>query len=189
MPRCRTRPKDGSRLWLDRDLVSWDSLVALCQKWIARPYSWHEWAYRKVPPRVLVEELLADGGRAPIDYKLFVFHGRVRMIQVTLDRFERLTRRLYTPDWEPLDVEYGGAVGVDVERPHGLPEMLDIAERLGVDTDFVRVDLYCLGNRIVFGELTNYPLAGLGEFRPPEFDHWLGTWWTLPKRWKYGPVK
>ena len=119
-----------------------------------------------------------------MDYKLFVFHGRVRMIQVTLSRFEGLTRSLYTPDWERLDVEYGGPAGADVDRPLGLAEMLDIAETLGADTDFVRVDLYCLGKRVVFGELTNYPLAGRAAFNPPEFDRWLGEWWTPPKKYR-----
>ena len=58
--------------------------------------------------------------------------------------------------------------------------MLEIAEALGAGVDFVRVDLYCLERRVVFGELTNYPLAGRAAFEPAEFDRWLGGWWTLP---------
>lgn len=186
-PRKRELP-DSDEGWVQAmirpDRLSWDRLIGLCQDWISRPYLWNEWAYRNVPRRILVEELLDDAGVVPFDYKLFVFHGRVRMIQVDLDRFDAHTRNLYTPDWERLDVEYGCPGGMDVERPCRLPEMLDIAERLGADTDFVRVDLYCLGRRVVFGELTNYPLAGSGEFRPPEFDRRLGEWWTLPKRYR-----
>lgn len=184
-PQQELPSKDG---WVQAmvrpERLSWDRLTGLCQDWISRPYLWNEWAYRNVPRRILVEELLDDAGGVPSDYKLFVFHGRVRMIQVDLDRFEAHTRNLYTPDWERLDVEYGCPGGMDVERPCRLPEMLDIAERLGADTDFVRVDLYCLGRRVVFGELTNYPLAGSGEFRPPEFDRRLGEWWTLPKTYR-----
>ena len=52
--------------------------------------------------------------------------------------------------------------------------MLGIAEVLGEDTDFVRVDLYDLGGRIVFGELTSYPYGGVDEFRPASFDRVLG---------------
>jgi hypothetical protein len=186
-PRERELP-DSDGGWVQAmvrpDRLSWDRLIGLCQDWISRPYLWNEWAYRNVPRRILVEELLDDAGGVPFDYKLFVFHGRVRMIQVDLDRFDAHTRNLYTPDWERLDVEYGRPGGMDVERPSRLPEMLDIAERLGADTDFVRVDLYCLGKRVAFGELTNYPLAGSEEFRPPEFDRRLGEWWTPPKRYR-----
>ena len=186
-PRERELP-DSDEGWVQAmvrpDRLSWGRLVRLCQDWISRPYLWDEWAYRNVRRRILVEELLDDAGGVPFDYKLFVFHGRVRMIQVDLDRFQEHTRNLYTPDWERLEVEYECPGGLDVERPGGLPEMLDIAERLGADTDFVRVDLYYVGGRVVFGELTNYPLAGLGEFRPPEFDRRLGEWWTPPKRYR-----
>jgi hypothetical protein len=51
------------------------------------------------------------------------------------------------------------------------------------ETDFVRVDLYCIGTRIIFGELTNYPEAGGGGFNPAGFDRVLGHWWTPPKRY------
>ena len=38
--------------------------------------------------------------------------------------------------------------------------MIEIAERLGEGVDFVRVDLYDVDGRVVFGELTNYPAGG-----------------------------
>jgi hypothetical protein len=163
------------------DRVSWSRLLELCENWVSRGYSRGQWAYRHVPRRVLVEELLDDGGHVPLDYKIFVFDGVVRMIQVTLDRFDGIAKSLYTPDWERLQAEYGAPGGADVERPGVLPDMLEIAETLGGGMDFVRVDLYCLGGRIVFGELTNYPLGGQGTFRPAELDRWLGAWWTLPR--------
>ena len=42
--------------------------------------------------------------------------------------------------------------------------MIDLAQRLAADTDFVRVDLYLLTDRIVLGELTNYPAGGDSPF-------------------------
>jgi hypothetical protein len=137
-----------------------------------------------VPPRILVEELLGDGGAVPPDYKFYVFHGRVRLVSVELDRFTFHTRNLYTPAWEQLPVEWVYPAGKDIERPAALAEMIDVAERLGADTDFVRVDLYSVGERVVFGELTNYPDAGYGRFDPPDFDRQLGEWWTLPERYR-----
>ena len=167
------------------DGLKWERLIGLCRDWLSLRYGgWEEWAYRNVPPRILVEELLVDDGGVPFDYKFFVFHGHARMIQVDLSRFGEHARNLYTPDWERLDVEYGKYPGgVDVERPGSLPEMLEIAARLGAEMDFVRVDLYGLGARVVFGELTNYPMKGSARFSPPEFDRQLGEWWTLPGRY------
>ena len=63
-------------------------------------------------------------------------------------------------------------------------ELIDVAERLARETDFVRVDLYAAGDRVVFGELTNYPDAGRANFDPASFDDDLGRWWTLPRRYR-----
>jgi len=56
--------------------------------------------------------------------------------------------------------------------------MIKVAEILGNDFDFIRVDLYCLQNsRIVFGEMTLAPEAGWGNFSPKEWDINLGQLW------------
>jgi len=166
--------------------ASADRLVALCRLWLARDYRRHdEWCYRNVPHRILVEELLADDGAIPNDIKLSVFHGRVRLIQVELDRFSRHARSFYSPEWERLDVSVRKyPSGGEVPRPAMLDEMVRIAEVLGRNTDYVRVDLFGIGERIAFGELTNYPEAGRVDFVPPEFDRELGRWWTPPKRYR-----
>ena len=62
--------------------------------------------------------------------------------------------------------------------------MLDVAERLAAPFDFVRVDLYALEERIVFGELTIYPASGHGEFDPPEYGRIIGDLWTVPGRYE-----
>ena len=61
--------------------------------------------------------------------------------------------------------------------------MIRISEQLAVETDFVRVDLYDVGGRVVFGELTSYPLGGSRRFRPESFDATVGRWWTTPRRY------
>lgn len=62
--------------------------------------------------------------------------------------------------------------------------MIRIAETLAADTDFVRVDLYLLPDRIVFGELTSYPAGGDSPFRPERFDAEFGEHWTVPRRYR-----
>lgn len=171
-----------AKAWVRPAALDWGILTEIGEEWLSHRYRHEEWAYRNVPARLLVEELL-DGDGVPPDYKLFVFHGRVRMIDVHLDRFTDHSSSLYTTEWERLPVTFGHPAGADVERPAALPELIEVAEALGAETDFVRVDLYCPQGRVVCGELTNYPLAGRGRFDPPDFDRQLGEWWTQPRRY------
>jgi hypothetical protein len=62
--------------------------------------------------------------------------------------------------------------------------MIDLAQRLAAGTDFVRVDLYQLADRIVFGELTNYPAGGDSPFQPESFNTVFGAPWTVPRRYR-----
>jgi hypothetical protein len=167
------------------DSLDWHSLVEMCRSWLAWRYRpAFEFAYRGVPPKIVAEELLLDGGSIPRDYKFFVFHGRVELVQVDSYRFVDHRRDLFRPDWEPLDVEYEyPRSGKNISRPASLGVMLRVAEALGQETDFVRVDLYDVAGRVVFGELTNYPGGGIEIFVPPSFDEELGRCWTVPSRY------
>ncbi|CAM3752254.1 hypothetical protein NOZE110980_13855 [Nocardioides zeicaulis] len=62
--------------------------------------------------------------------------------------------------------------------------MLALAERLGQGTDFVRVDLYAVDGRIVFGELSSFPAGGDSPFEPASFDEVFGSHWTPPRRYR-----
>jgi hypothetical protein len=61
--------------------------------------------------------------------------------------------------------------------------MIHIAEALGQETDFVRVDLYDIADRIVFGELTSYPGGGGVTYSPESFDADLGRYWSVPRKY------
>jgi hypothetical protein len=169
------------------DRLDWASLVATFNGWLARGYAdaYFEWGYRGVPRRVIVEELLrARDGDVPDDYKILVFNGRPRLVQVDTGRHRDHRRNLYLPDWTPVEVEYVyPRAERETPRPASLDRMLALAERLGGETDCVRVDLYDIEGRVVFGELTNYPDAAAGAFTPGAFDEELGSWWTLPRRY------
>jgi hypothetical protein len=160
---------------------------ALAHYWITRCYSGRsEWVYRKIPPAVLVEERLSGpDGASPTDYKLHVIHGRVRWIQLDHQRFTDHKRDIMTPNWERVPVAYAHPPGDSLPpRPSRLRDLISLAESLGRDTDYVRVDLYLLPNdRIVFGELTNYPEGGKGRFEPSHFDAVLGAEWSVPRRY------
>jgi len=58
--------------------------------------------------------------------------------------------------------------------------MLEYATILSKGFPFVRVDLLYINNRIYFGEMTFYPLAGLCKLSPDSFDYFLGSYLALP---------
>ena len=168
-----------------------EALVALCRSWMRLDYSWSpgkrtpEWAYAGVPPRVLVEEVLRDErGRLPSDVKLYVVHGRVQFIRIMTDRVDgKYAAATYDRDWNPIPVEFvthGRTIPTAdpvPARPECAARLLRVAEDLGSLTDSVRVDLYAIGPRVVFGELTVYPNAGEGAYRPASFDERIGALW------------
>ena len=114
----------------------------------------------------------------PFD-KLFVFGGRLRLIQVDRDRFTRHTQVLYDRDWRYGDGTVAALHGTPSERPRSLSLMIESAEALSAKVDFVRVDLYEIDGRVYFGELTSSPNKGLSPFRPRSLDRLLGDWLVL----------
>lgn len=163
-------------------------LVDITEFWLAQLYGQgpnREWAYGRVPRTILVEELLTGpDGDIPDDVKLFVFHGHCEFVQVDSGRFGRRTQDFFRRPWTHLPLS-GGPPHADPTppAPDSLAEMIRIAELLGQDTDFVRVDLYVIGDRIVVGELTSYPAGGNSPFTPDSFDHEFGRFWTVPSRY------
>jgi hypothetical protein len=139
-----------------------------------------EWAYRDAQRAILVEEWIGAAEATPTDYKVFVFHGEPRIVQVDENRHADLKRRFYTADWTPLPTISGSPPAPAREAPPELGSLLAIAARLGRAFDYMRVDLYIAGSEIWFGELTPYPGGGLVPFRPADLDVTMGGWWQLP---------
>jgi hypothetical protein len=171
-----------------KQALDWDQFVATSRRWLAMRYSdvELEWAYRNVSPRLMVEELLRDvGGGLPPDYKFFVFNGRVGLVQVDTDRFRDHRRNLFSPDWRPVEARLlHPPADSPPPQPNALDEMIWVAEALGQETDFVRVDLFNIEDRVVFGELTSYPEGPNAAFSPPSFDQDLGHYWVAPRRYR-----
>jgi hypothetical protein len=193
------RAETGARLpepqhsWTYRhvrpELAPAEHLVALGESWLQQLYGQgpdREWVYGHVPRRILVEELLVGpNGAVPDDYKFFVFHGTCRYIQVDRGRFDVRTQDFFTRHWDHLPLSGGHPWSVaPIPRPDRLAEMIRMAQRLGQGTDFVRVDLYDLPERIVFGELSSFPAGGDSRFDPESFNLIFGSHWTPPRRYR-----
>lgn len=164
-------------------------LMAVADHWLGQRYGRgpnHEWAYGQVPRRLLIEELLQDGeGGIPEDYKLFLFHGRCHFVQVDRGRFATRTQDFFTREWVPLELRGGVSRSAQPPvRPPLFEEMVRVADKLGTPTDFVRVDLYCLADRVLVGELTSSPAGGDSPFFPPVWGAIFGEPWKVPRRYR-----
>ncbi len=152
-----------------------DGSAPLGEESLARIRSWldqryyrsraRERNYRNLRPRVIAEEVVADPNKL-IDWRFFCWQGRARIVTVDRDRnLGSVLSSHYTPDWTFLDIQFKAPNGEPQPRPERLEEMLQIAEKLAVRFDFIRVDLYVAQDRIWVGELTNLPISGNGPFR------------------------
>jgi TupA-like ATPgrasp len=167
----------------DKNALDPDQLGQTCEGWLDQNFFYvaGEWVYKNIEPFILFEELLDDGsGQIPFDYKFFVFDGRVEFLTVEIDRFGDHRRNVYDPQWNKLQFGFQRPNSDrEVPRPAMLPQMLRYAEALCVGFDFLRVDLYCLKDRIVFGEITTTPGSGLEPFWPGGTDCWIGDLWKM----------
>ena len=60
-----------------------------------------------------------------------------------------------------------------------MDDFIEIAERLGVGLDHVRVDMYECDEKIYVGEMTLYSYSGLVPIKPDSVDFVLGAYWKL----------
>ena len=177
------KPNHGTmRVHLGRGRPDVAELRRLTTGWLDEPLyrTRGEWVYRQARRLLVVEEFLGSGA-PPADHKFLVFGGRVELVQVDTGRFGEHRRRLYDPDWTPVDVDEAVTPGPVTGPPATLAEMSKVAEALGAAFDFVRVDLYDVDGEVWFGELTPYPGGGLDRF-DPALDVRLGNCWQLPPR-------
>ena len=132
--------------------------------------------YLRIKPRVIIEELMLDEqGRVPNDYKFFCFNGKCHFIQVNSDRYHGHHRSFYSTDWVLQDFVMGHIPSAQLDKPENLNDMIEVAEKLSEDFDFVRVDLYSLNGDVRFGELTFTPNSGWDAFHPREKDYEYGA--------------
>lgn len=170
-------------VYIGRGMPNFSALAKETQGWMAsfQAENLGEWAYTVADPSYVLEEWIGDGDAPPTDYKFFVFDGVVKMIQVDEDRFEKHRMSLFDRNWQKVNAskDLWEDAGV-ADPPSRLPEMIAIAETLGREFDFIRIDLFDTPAGIYFGETTPYPGGGLSPFNPKSFDAELGAHWRLP---------
>lgn len=144
-----------------------------------------EWAYTQMKSsRIIIEELLEDsstGDGSIDDYKFMCFDGVFKSLWIDKGRYSDHHRGFWDENLRFLPGVYSDhdTFVTPPILPKNIKEMVNIAEKLSEGFPYTRIDLYNIGGRIVFGEITFYPWSGYVQFHPDSFDFELGKWFNV----------
>ena len=160
-----------------RDAADYRRAKAAAPKWLTKTYGGllDEWHYRAARRLVLVEPFIG-GPEFPFDYKVYVFGGRAEIVQLHVGREWDHRWTQYDRNWTALSDD-----PINVDAPPQLEEMLAAAEAIAGQEEFLRVDFYCEGGRLLFGEFALCPGSGLDPFKPDALDFHLGACWSAAR--------
>lgn len=180
----------GSRmnfLVMDKEKVKVGDIIRHVRKTLNTRFGMYsmELFYNKIPPRVIVEELLLDKDNtipSPKRFHVFPYaengQGRI-FIQTHLAIGKTRTQDFYDEHWRRCPFRQSDFTEHAVEMPRleNLDEMLEVAKKLAADLQYVRVDLYNLEGKIYFSEMTFTPNAATRVLHPPEYEEIWGNLW------------
>lgn len=151
-------------------------------------YGWDkgEWNYAEVEMEMFREKFIPDFQ----EFHLYSFSGKVGMVLV-VDKYEQLPDHPTSrgPNGMSLFNSLGIRFDAHIEgRPvthktipcqiHIWEKMVHAAKCLSKPLSFVRIDfLVTPDNEIYFSEFTFFPASGNYQWRPREFDTYLGGLW------------
>lgn len=154
-------------------------LTDLASKWLGADYGVRggEWWYELLHRKVYIEESYSAFGESATDWKVFVLNGRAAIVQVDVNRAENHIQLIYDRDFNYLPVEFFFNTGDPISRPAEFDDIVTVAEAIGRQFEFARVDLYNTESGIVLGEITFAPGGARLRLRSPELDMWMGEKW------------
>jgi hypothetical protein len=162
------------------------ALNAEANRWLSVAYHRrrNEWGYAGIARRIMVEEMLLEAGE-PVrkELKFHVFNGRVFLCNMILGRGVKTRSCAFARDGSrigPIGI-YGGAENEPL--PDVYAEALSIAERLCAEFDYIRCDLYVVGNEIYLGEMTVYGQGGYTNFKSERVMREMGQRWDIGRSW------
>lgn len=145
-----------------------------------------EWPYRDVRRRIIAEPCLEEEDGDLKDYKFLCFNGVPKIVYAVANHLTKKTFNYYDMDFSPMPIVSRNFAHSDkeVSRPEPFEKMKSIAAKLSAGIPHVRVDFYCIGSRIYFGELTFFYASGFDDLSSLEWDRKLGDWFQLPSPYR-----
>lgn len=127
--------------------------------------------YKNIKKKILCEEYLEDKNGLLVEYDLHCFSGKVFIIEVHTDRYTEYKEDFFDINWNIVYTRGKTKNSLfELERPEFLGELIQIAEKLSEELEYVRVDFNAVDDRLYFSELTFTPANGTDRFNPLEVD-------------------
>ena len=184
----------GIILVFDKSTLDLEATRKTLREWLDEPpirrATGGLWVFENRRPRIIIEKLLVENEDDDLpDYKFFCFNGRVfcsHLIRNSTTKTDRHDGELgiFDRDCHLLPVSRAGwnPITEQPEKPGNYEKMVEIAEKLSEPFPHVRVDLYNLDGKVVFGELTFFSNTGPNKFIPESFDLEMGKAFILPEK-------
>ena len=138
------------------------------------------WWYGMMPRNVYLEQDLGNLNRDAPDWKFFVFNGKVEIFQVDVDRSGDHVQTIYDRNGKFLNTTLYYKSGPPVPMPDDLDVMIRIAEGIGRNFDFIRVDMFRHDGAIILGEIGLVPNGASSSVKDFALDLRLGLAWRAP---------
>ncbi len=152
-------------------------------------YNSREYPYKKLIPRIIIEEYLEDHKTDNLkDYKFFCFNGEPKVMYVSTDASQNAHTDFFDMEYNPLKM-YIKDPNSDIppDKPSKFEELKQFAKLLCIDFPHVRVDFYVVNDVVYFGEYTFYHNGGNSLLHPTKWNKIWGQWIILPP--KVNPFK
>ncbi|SFB88815.1 ATP-grasp fold amidoligase family protein [Butyrivibrio sp. YAB3001] len=150
-----------------------------------------EWPYKNVMPRIIIEKYIWNSMCGDkdidypglIDYKFYCFNGIPKFLYVSsgMDKHDTAAISFVSLDWKRLPfyrLDYKQLTELP-PQPKCFEKMLKICKKLAEGTNFLRVDLYEVDNKVFFSEMTFYPCSGFMPFNDYKYDIQIGEYLSL----------
>jgi len=168
-------------------------------------YYGREWPYKNVKPRIIAEQYMEENYSVDMakekqhrsaqvevegltDYKFYCFDGKPEFLYISKGLEDHSTARIsfVTMDWKFAPYMRSDYMPFEElpPRPQGFDEMVRLAKELSKGFPFLRVDLYQIGNKVYFSELTFSPCSGFMPLKNLDHDVEIGQLIALPKEKK-----
>lgn len=183
-----THDSGGLIICKDKSKLNKKKAKSLLNGCLKNNYYWgsREWPYKNVPRRILAEKYIdpVPNVKDLPDYKWYCFNGEPKYCQVIQNRTTNETIDFFDTEWKHqgfvgLNPNVGNAK-IPPVKPANIETHLRITRLLSDGLPFSRIDLYESGNHTYFGEITFYPMSGMGVFKPDQYNEILGRMIVLP---------
>ena len=149
-------------------------------RWLKEKYGnkFFELHYNEIHPKIIIEKYLSSlHSTLPIDYKIYCFNGKAKIILVVTGRGEHtICYDYFDSDWNELNIGIQSQKShKKIEKPTDINNMLLYAEKLSTPFPFVRVDFYEINGKCIFGELTFTPCGNMDKDYTDDGKHYLGS--------------